>query len=216
MDQLEERLAALRIVPVVALENADDALPLCDALKAGGLPVAEVTFRTDAAPEVLSRIKRERPDMLLGAGTILTSDQVVQAADAGASFIVTPGFNPKVVNAALNRRIPIIPGVNNPSQIEMAMDYGPQLLKFFPAEASGGQAMLKSLSGPYRDARFVPTGGIGPRNLAEYLSLTNVVACGGSWMVAAELIADKDFETITELTRQAIETACAIPQPLEP
>ncbi len=211
MDDLEERVTALRIVPVVVLEDAEDALPLCDALTSGGLPLAEITFRTDAAIESIGRIRRERPAMLVGAGTILTSQQVSQAVDAGASFIVTPGFNPKVVNAALKHRIPIIPGVNNPTQIEMAMGFGPRLLKFFPAEASGGRTMLKALSGPYQDIRFVPTGGIGPANLADYLSLDNVIACGGSWMVTKGMIAEKDFDSVAELTRQAMEIAHSLP-----
>jgi len=205
------RVAASRIVPVVVLENAGDALPLCDALEAGGLPVAEITFRTEAATEAVARVARERPDMLLGAGTVLTEEQVALAADVGAAFIVTPGFNPNVVDAALERGLPVIPGVNSPSQVEMAMSFGLRLLKFFPAEASGGRAMLRALSGPYGDVRFVPTGGIGPENLASYLSLDNVAACGGSWMVAARLIADRDFGAVTELTRQAVETARSTP-----
>ena len=211
-NELKERLTALRIVPVVVLEDAEDALPLCDALKNGGLPLAEITFRTDAAIEAIASVKRERPSMLVGAGTVLTSEQVSQAVDAGASFIVTPGFNPKVVNAALKHRIPIIPGVNNPTQVETAMTFGPRLLKFFPAEYSGGTAMLKALSGPYQDVRFVPTGGIEPSNLADYLSLNNVIACGGSWMVPKGMIADKDFDSVTELTRQAMEVARPLPE----
>ncbi len=216
MDELEEQVTALRIVPVVVLEDADDALPLCDALKSGGLPLAEITFRTDAAIESIARIRRERPTMLVGAGTILTSQQVSQAVDAGASFVVTPGFNPRVVNAALKHRIPIIPGVNNPTQIETAMVFGPRLLKFFPAEPSGGRAMLKALSGPYRDIRFIPTGGVGPANLADYLSLDNVIACGGSWMVAKGMIADKDFDSVAKLTQQAMEIAHSLPEVSNP
>ncbi len=206
-DWLERRLSMLRVVPVVVLEEADAALPLCDALEAGGLPIAEITFRTEAAPEAITRIGRERPEILLGAGTVLTTEQVIQAADTGASFIVTPGFNPKVVNAALEHGLPVLPGVNSPSQVEMAMSFGLGLLKFFPAEASGGQAMLRALSGPYQDVRFVPTGGVGPANLADYLSLDNVAACGGSWMVAGGLIADRNFGTVTVLTRQTVEIA---------
>lgn len=170
-------MRSLRIVPVVILEDADDALPRCDALNTGGLPIAEVTFRTDAAPEVIAHIRRDRPDMLVGAETILTPEQVVQIVDADASFFVTPGFNSKVVNAALNCGVSIIPGVDNSSQVEMAAVYGPRLLEFFPDEASGGRAMLHALSEPYNDVRFVPTGGIGPANLSELLSLDNVVAC---------------------------------------
>ncbi len=210
-DGLDRRMAALRIVPVVVIEDVGDALPLCDALDAGGLPIAEVTFRTDAATEAIAHIGKERPNMLLGAGTVLTAEQVAQAADAGATFMVTPGLNPNVVEAALRHGLPIIPGVNNPSQIELAMSFGLQLLKFFPAEASGGRAMLKALSGPYRDVRFIPIGGIGPANLANYLSLNNVAACGGSWMVETSLVAERNFSAVTELTRQAREIARSVP-----
>jgi len=213
VDGLEKRLTTLRIVPVVVLEDADDALPLCDALMAGGLPIAEVTFRTEAAAEAIERIRKERSDMLVGAGTILTCEHVFRAADVGAAFVVTPGFNPKVLSAALECGLSIIPGVNSPTQVEMAMASGCRLLKFFPAAASGGLAMLRALSGPYKDVRFVPTGGINPGNLADYLSLNNVAACGGSWMVETGLIADKDFESVVRLVCQAMEIAQRAPPP---
>ena len=204
------QVSALRVVPVVVLEDSGDAVPLCSALSEGGLPLAEVTFRTDAAASSIERIARDLPDVLLGAGTVLTTDQVSRAADAGATFIVTPGFNPEVVEAALSRGIPIVPGVNSPTQVELAKTFGLELLKFFPADASGGRAMLKALSGPYGDVRFVPTGGIGPKNLRDYLALPNVAACGGSWMVAPTLIAEKKFNEIAELTRQAMEIARSV------
>ncbi|MEX0347413.1 MAG: bifunctional 4-hydroxy-2-oxoglutarate aldolase/2-dehydro-3-deoxy-phosphogluconate aldolase [Rhizobiaceae bacterium] len=193
------------VVPVVVLESDDDSLPLCAALTEGGLPVAEVTFRTEAAESAIRKIAEEMPDMLLGAGTVLSEEQLKRAIDAGARFIVTPGFNPKIVEAALKAAIPIIPGVNSPTQVEMAMSFSLSLLKFFPAEASGGRSMLKALAGPYGDVKFVPTGGIGPNNLSDYLQLKNVAACGGSWMVSAKFGADQNFEEITKLTRQAVE-----------
>ncbi|MCY3997497.1 MAG: bifunctional 4-hydroxy-2-oxoglutarate aldolase/2-dehydro-3-deoxy-phosphogluconate aldolase [Rhodobacter sp.] len=213
VDGLEKRVTKLRIVPVVVLEDANDALPLCDALMAGGLPIAEVTFRTEAAAEAIALIRKERSDILVGAGTVLTSEHVFRAADVGAAFVVTPGFNPKVVSAAFECGLSIIPGVNSPTQVEMAMASGCRLLKFFPAAASGGLAMLKALSGPYKDVRFVPTGGVNPENLAEYLSLDNVAACGGSWMVEKELIADKDFESVVKLVCQATEIVRTVPLP---
>ena len=204
---LEQQVADLRVVPVVVLDKVENALPLCSALSDGGLPLAEVTFRTAEAADSIRRISGEMPDILLGAGTVLTPQQVDEAAEAGASFIVTPGFNPSVVEACLERGMPIVPGVNSPSQVEQAMAYGLRLLKFFPAEASGGRAMLKALAGPYGNIRFVPTGGIGPDNLADYLALDTVAACGGSWMVAGSLVAGGRFSDVTKLTRQAMDIA---------
>ena len=208
--EFEKRVAELRIIPVIELEDAKDALPLCDALERGGLPIAEITFRTDAAAEAIKIVGKERPDMLLGAGTVLSPDQVKLAIEAGADFIVSPGFNPKVVNAAILSHFPILPGVNNPTHVEQATNFDVRLLKFFPAEISGGTAMLKALSGPYRDIRFVPTGGISPDNLTDYLALDNVVACGGSWMVDAKMIADGNFDAITKQTRKAVELANSV------
>jgi 2-dehydro-3-deoxyphosphogluconate aldolase/(4S)-4-hydroxy-2-oxoglutarate aldolase len=170
----------------------------------GGLPVAEVTFRTDAAADSIRKIAAERPNVIVGAGTVLTTEQVAMAHDAGAQFLVTPGFNPKVVAEAVRRGIPIVPGANSPTDVEMGLEAGLDILKFFPAEASGGVTMLKSLVGPYGGVRFVPTGGIGAKNLAQYLALPNVLACGGSWMVDPKLIAQGNFDEITRLTREAI------------
>lgn len=200
-------LAQYRVLPVVVLHDSANAIPLARALAAGGLPIAEVTFRTAAAVDSIRQIAREMPDMVVGAGTVLTADQVGMAQDAGAQFLVSPGFNPKVVAEAARRGIPIVPGVNNPTSVEMAMDAGLDILKFFPAGASGGIAMLKSLGGPYGDVRFVPTGGIGPKNIGEYLALPNVLACGGSWMVDPKLVAAGQYDTVTTLTREAISIA---------
>lgn len=206
-DGVRAEVVSRRILPVVVLHRVADALPLCAALAEGGLPVAEVTFRTDAAEASIREIARAMPEILLGAGTVLTPEQVDRAADAGARFIVTPGFSPRTVEAAERRGIPIVPGVNGPTEVEMALSYGLTLLKFFPAEASGGRAMLRALAGPYGDVRFVPTGGIGPENLADYLALANVAACGGSWMVATDLVADGRFDEIAARTRQAVNLA---------
>lgn len=205
--ELQESLADLRIVPVIALEDEHTALPLGEALLDGGLPLAEITFRTAAAEAAIRILSRELPDLLLGAGTVLTPEQVDRAAEAGASFVVTPGFNPKVVDHAVRRGIPIIPGVNNPTGVEQGLEFGLTLLKFFPAEASGGTAMLQALKGPYRGVSFVPTGGVSDRNLDAYLSLDNVTAVGGSWIVPRESIDREDFTHIRDLTAEACELA---------
>jgi 2-dehydro-3-deoxyphosphogluconate aldolase/(4S)-4-hydroxy-2-oxoglutarate aldolase len=189
------------------IEQAADAVPLAKALLAGGLGVAEITFRTAAASEALSRIRDEVPNMLLGAGTVLTQSHLLAARDAGAQFIVTPGFNPAIVEASQSAGLPIVPGVNNPTGVEQAMSLGLKTVKFFPAEPSGGVPFIKALSGPYPEIRFVPTGGIGPGNLANYLALQAVVACGGSWMVDTKLVRDGRFDEITRLTAEAVALA---------
>lgn len=201
------RISAARILPVVVLERAEDAVPLARALMEGGLPVAEVTFRTAAAAESLRRIRLEVPDMLLGAGTVLTGEQLDLAKASGAQFIVTPGFNPAIVAAAQALGLPIVPGINNPTGIEQAMSFGLEAVKFFPAEPSGGVPFLKALAGPYPAMRFVPTGGIGPANLANYLALPAVLACGGSWMVDAKLVREGRFDEISRLTAEAVGLA---------
>ena len=198
-----------KIIPVVAIQDAGDALPLADALIRGGLPCAEITFRTAAAPDAIKAIA-QRGDMLVGAGTVLTVDQVKQAMDAGATFIVSPGFNPKVVGYCVEKNIPVTPGVSNPTDIEMGLDFGLEILKFFPAEAFGGLKTLKAMSAPYTMMRFIPTGGIGPDNVLEYLKHPKVPACGGSWMVKSDLIAAGRFERITELTREAVSIAAQV------
>lgn len=204
-----DRIGAARLLPVVVLERAEDAVPLARALLAGGLDVAEVTFRSDAAAESIARIAAEVPDMLIGAGTVLTAAQVAEARKAGAQFLVTPGYNPAVIAAAQAAGLPIVPGVNNPTGVETAMAAGLSLVKFFPAGPSGGVPFLKALMGPYAGMRYVPTGGISAANLQEYLALKAVVACGGSWMVDPALIRAGRFDRITELTAEAVALARA-------
>jgi len=192
------------IVPVVKIDSPDDAVPLANALRRGGLKVAEITFRTDAAEASIRRIRAEVPDMLVGAGTVLTTEQVDRAKAAGAEFLVSPGFNEKIVRYALDAQLPIIPGCNNPSAIEAALELGLTTLKFFPAEASGGLGMIKALCGPYTNIRFMPTGGIDENNLNTYLAFPKIIACGGSWMVKDSLIKSGRFDEIERLTRNAI------------
>ena len=206
MSDLIQRLGQLKIIPVIALEDAGDAAALGDALIEGGLPCAEVTFRTEAAAESI-RIMARKSELLVGAGTVLNIDNVKRAVDAGAKFMVSPGFNPKVVSYCVEQKIPITPGTSNPTDIEMALDHGLNVVKFFPAEAMGGLKTLKAIAAPYGMMRFIPTGGITLGNLAEYLQFPKVVACGGSWMVTKELLAAKQFKQIAEITRQAVQLA---------
>ncbi len=196
------RLEEEKLVPVIKLDTPEQALPLVDALSAGGIGVAEVTFRTGAAAASIKRIRENRPDVLVGAGTVLTLEQLDAALEAGASFIVAPGYNPVIVDACIAKGVPILPGVTNPSQIEVAMHAGLKVLKFFPASLSGGIPMLKAFGSVY-NARFMPTGGLNVDNFTDYLALPNVVACGGSWMVKAEYITQGQFGTITELSAAA-------------
>lgn len=200
-------IRAVRLLPVVVIEDVAQSVPLARALVAGGLPVAEVTFRTDAAAEAIHRIAAEVPEILLGAGTVLSEAQVAAAARAGARFLVTPGFNPRVVEAAQAAGLPIVPGINNPTGVEQALGYGLDAVKFFPAEPTGGIPFLKALAGPYGGMRFVPTGGVGPKNLVDYLRLPAVLACGGSWMVDPKLVRDGRFDEITRLTAEAVALA---------
>jgi len=206
MENVLDRIAKLRIVPIVSMEDAQDANPLADALLAGGLAIAEVTFRTAAAEQAI-RTLANRGDMLVGAGTVLNLDTLRRAIDAGAQFIVTPGFNPKVVAWCVSNKIPITPGCATPTDIEMALDHGLKVVKFFPAEAFGGLKTLKAIAAPYGMMRYIPTGGIGPENLQQYLKFDKILACGGSWMATKELLAAKQFDPVTELTRQAVEIA---------
>ncbi|MFB9136359.1 bifunctional 4-hydroxy-2-oxoglutarate aldolase/2-dehydro-3-deoxy-phosphogluconate aldolase [Vibrio olivae] len=198
---LEQKLQAIKVVPVIALNHVDQALPLAKVLMENGLPCAEVTFRTDAAAESMRIMRQAYPDMLIGAGTILTTEQVDQAIEAGADFIVSPGLNPTTVKYCQQRGIAIVPGVNNPSLVEQAMTLGLKTLKFFPAEPSGGVAMLKSLSAVY-PISFMPTGGISPNNISDYLALPSVIACGGTWMVPTALLDTHDWSAIGELIQQ--------------
>jgi 2-dehydro-3-deoxyphosphogluconate aldolase/(4S)-4-hydroxy-2-oxoglutarate aldolase len=203
MSDMMKELGKLKLIPVVMIEKADHAEPLAKALMEGGLPCAEVTFRTAAAAEAVKRLSKVH-GLLLGAGTVLSVDQVKQAVDAGAKFIVSPGFNPKVAGYCVENGIPIIPGICTPSEIEAALEFGLTVLKFFPAESYGGLDTLKAISGPYPMIRFVPTGGIGLGNVMAYLKFPKVLACGGSWMVKQELISAGNFDDISRLTREAM------------
>jgi 2-dehydro-3-deoxyphosphogluconate aldolase / (4S)-4-hydroxy-2-oxoglutarate aldolase len=206
MDVIAEAMARLRILPVVVLERADDAASLGQALQAGGLPCAEITFRTEAAEEAI-RVLAEDPAMLVGAGTVLRPEQVDVAAQAGARFIVTPGFSPTVVRHCLERGIPVYPGVATPTETQMALEAGLTVVKFFPAQVAGGVRTLDAISAPFPMMRFVPTGGISRTNLTSYLEQRSVLAVGGSWLVAPELIASGNFEEITRRTAEAMEMA---------
>lgn len=199
-----ERIEQIGIVPVVAIPDAKDAVALGKALIDGGIPCAEITFRTAAGEQAIRNIARALPDMLLGAGTVLSADQADRAIDAGASFVVSPGFNPKVVDHCIAKGIPVLPGCATPSEMEQALERGLGAVKFFPAEPAGGLDYLRAVSGPYPSLRFMPTGGIGEDNLNRYLSFERVIACGGSWMVQKELIAAKDFATITARSKTAV------------
>jgi len=204
MNETLEKIGELGIVPVVKIEKAEDALPLGRALIEGDLPITEITFRTSAAEESIKTLTRELPNLLVGAGTVLTIEQAKKAVSAGAKFIVSPGFNPRVVDYCIENSIPITPGINNPTQIEMALERGIEVVKYFPAEASGGLPLLKSMSAPYTGIKFIPTGGINQNNLCSYLSDNKVLACGGSWMVKPELISSGNFDEITRLTKEAV------------
>jgi 2-dehydro-3-deoxyphosphogluconate aldolase / (4S)-4-hydroxy-2-oxoglutarate aldolase len=200
-----EQLGSQGVIPVVIIENENAAEPLAEALVRGGLPCAEVTFRTQAARNTIVRMRKANSSMLIGAGTVLTVEQVNMAIGAGAQFIVSPGMNPKVVEYCLDRQIPITPGVATPTEIERAMEIGLEVVKFFPAEACGGLKYLKAIAAPYRTMRFIPTGGIDESNIGSYLGFPRVLACGGSWMVKPELIAGGCFDEIERLTRSALE-----------
>jgi len=197
-------MGELKVIPVVVLNSAEDALPLAEALLEGGLPCAEITFRTEAAEESIRRISRALPEMLVGAGTVLKPDQAARAVAAGARFVVSPGTNPDVVRYCLENDVTVIPGVCTPTDIETALGMGLEALKFFPAEAFGGLKTLKALSAPYGAVKFFPTGGISLANLADYLAFSKVLACGGSWMVKPDLIQAGDFAEIARLTEEAV------------
>jgi 2-dehydro-3-deoxyphosphogluconate aldolase/(4S)-4-hydroxy-2-oxoglutarate aldolase len=204
MNQILQELSSLGIIPVIAIDNAQDAEPLARALVDGGLPCAEVTFRTAAARESIARIAKAFPAMHLGAGTVLTIDQVKAAVESGAKYIVSPGINPKTVEYCLSQNIPVTPGIATPTEIEMALELGLEVVKFFPAEPLGGIPYLKAIAAPYKALKFIPTGGVDESNLLAYLKLPNVLACGGSWMVKADLINAKRFDEIQRLTSQAV------------
>jgi 2-dehydro-3-deoxyphosphogluconate aldolase/(4S)-4-hydroxy-2-oxoglutarate aldolase len=211
MSDILTRLAQHKLLPILVMDNADHAAPLGDVLVKGGLPVVEVTFRTPAAEASIRKLAK-RGDLLVGAGTILTIDQADRAIDAGAQFLVAPGTNPKIVEHAVKRGIPITPGIATPSEIDLALSLGAVALKFFPAENLGGVAMLKAFAGPYPDARFVPTGGITPELVPGYLKLKQVIACGGSWMAPREFLKDGRFDAIAALLEDARKLLAAPPE----
>ena len=205
MENIYSKIKETGIIPVVVLDRAEDAAPLAKALCDGGLPCAEVTFRTEAAEEAIRVMTEKYPQMLVGAGTVLTTDQVNGAVEAGAKFIVSPGLNPIVVDYCVKRGIPIIPGCSTPSDVEVAMEYGLEVVKFFPAEPAGGLNYIKAISAPYSNVRFMPTGGINPKNVSSYLECTAILACGGSWMVKKNLVQEGEFDEIEKLVREAVE-----------
>jgi 2-dehydro-3-deoxyphosphogluconate aldolase/(4S)-4-hydroxy-2-oxoglutarate aldolase len=203
-----------RVVPVVVIDKADDAMPLAEALLASGLDVMEVTFRTPAAATAIRNVREAFPSMFVGAGTILGEDQLQHAVDAGAQFGVAPGLNEIIVSKALALKLPFVPGVMTPSDVERGLTLGCKLQKFFPAEAAGGVKMLQALTGPFAatGVKFIPLGGVNAGNARDYLTLPIVAAVGGSWMVDRKLIADKDWKTIRELTSQAVRIATPSPR----
>ena len=205
MNSIIQELSKIKVIPVIQIDDASNAVPLAKVLIENGLPAAEITFRTDAAIESIRLIKAAYPELLLGAGTILNAKQVDQAFAAGASFMVSPGLNPKTVKYCQDKGIPIVPGVNNPSQVEQGLELGLDLLKFFPAEASGGIAMLKSLLAPYVNLKLMPTGGVNKENVGDYLNVDRVICCGGTWMVSQALINEKNWKEIARLTREAAD-----------
>lgn len=205
MEEMKEKIREMKIVPVVKLDYAKDALPLAKALVEGGLPCAEVTFRTEAAAESIKQMVDAYPDMLVGAGTVLTTAQVDAAIESGAKFIVSPGLNPKTVKYCQEKNIPILPGVATASEIEQALELGLDTVKFFPAEVNGGLPAIKALSAPYHMMHFMPTGGVNPQNVKDYLAFDKVLACGGTWMVKDALVNAGEFEKIKELTKEAVD-----------
>ena len=204
MNELLTRVQSMGVVPVVVLNDAKDAAPLAKALCDGGLPCAEVTFRTEAAEESIRIMAEQFPEMLIGAGTVLTIEQVDKAVAAGAKFIVSPGFDPEIVDYCLSKDILVLPGCITPSEVAQAVKRGLEVIKFFPAEQFGGVATIKALAAPYTNVKFMPTGGISAKNLADYLGFKKIVACGGSWMVKGDMIAAGEFDKIKEMTAEAV------------
>ena len=203
MKSIEERFAELKVVPVVVLNNVKDAAPLAKALVEGGLPCAEVTFRTEAAAESLRIMAEAYPDMLVGAGTVLTTEQVDKAVEAGAKFIVSPGFDPEIVDYCIEKNIPVFPGCISPSEVAQAVKRGLKVVKFFPAEQAGGLTMIKAMAAPYNMLKFMPTGGINTKNLKEYLACDKILCCGGRWMVKGDMLEAGEFDKIQKLTEEA-------------
>lgn len=205
MNDVIQRIFEIGIVPVIAIDDAEKAVPLAKALVRGGLPAAEVTFRTAAAEEAIRRIVAEVPEMLVGAGTVLTKEQADRAIAAGVSFIVSPGFNPEITRYVIEKGMLMMPGTATPGEMEQAMSMGLSVVKFFPAEQNGGVAKLKAVAGPYSNLRWMPTGGVNEKNLLDYLSFNKIVACGGTWMVKKDLIEAENWDEIERLTRQAVQ-----------
>ena len=202
---INEQFKEYGVVPVVVLNDAKNALPLAKALVEGGLACAEVTFRTAAAEESIRIMAEQFPEMLVGAGTVLTTEQVDRAVNAGAKFIVSPGLNPKVVKYCVEKGIPVTPGCSNPSDVEVAIELGLEVVKFFPAEPAGGLKMIKAMAAPYTGLKFMPTGGINATNVKEYLAYDKILACGGSWMVKGSLVEAGEFDKIEAMTKEAVE-----------
>ena len=206
-DELIKKIEDIKIVPVVVLNDAENAKPLAKALCEGGLPCAEVTFRTGAAEESIRIMHEAYPEMIIGAGTVLTTEQVERAVSAGASFIVSPGFDPEIVDYCIEKSIPVFPGCITPSEIAQAVKRGLKVVKFFPAEQFGGVDTIKALAAPYVGLKFMPTGGINAGNIKDYLECKSIIACGGSWMVKGNIIEAKEFERIKEMTITAVSLA---------
>lgn len=204
MNDITQKIEKLKVMPVVAIENPDDANRLADALTEGGLPCAEITLRTAAGLTAIETLAK-RSDFLVGAGTVHNADQAASVADAGAKFVVAPGFNPKTVAWCVDQNVPVFPGTSSPTDLEQALEFNLDVVKFFPAEAMGGVKTLKAFHGPYRSIRFMPTGGVSAANLLDYLNLPYVIACGGSWMVKSDLIADGRFDEITRLATETMQ-----------
>ena len=207
MEKLVKQIEELGIVPVVVLHDEEDALPLAQALIDGGLPCAEVTFRTEAAEGAIRKIQNQFPAMLVGAGTVLSVEQVKRAVGAGAKFIVSPGFDPEIVDYCIEKKIPVFPGCVTPSEVMQAVKRNLRVVKFFPAAQYGGIDTIKALAGPFTTVRFMPTGGVSTKNLESYLSSDKVLACGGSWMVKSDLIREGKFDEIVKLTKEAVAMA---------
>ena len=203
MNEVLMKIGQMGIVPVVVLNDVKNAVPLAQSLINGGLPCAEVTFRTEAAQQSIAEISKNFPQMFVGAGTVLTTEQVDRAVNAGAKFIVSPGFNPKVVEYCIKKGYPVTPGIMTPTELEMALEFGLDVVKFFPAENAGGLKMIKAMAAPYTKMKFMPTGGINPQNVREYLQCDKILACGGSWMVKGDLINSGNFAEIEKLTKEA-------------
>ncbi len=210
MNDICKRIHDIGIVPVIALDSVEDAAPLAKALCAGGLPVAEVTYRTAAAHDAMIEMRKACPEMIIGAGTVLNREQVDSAIDAGAEFIVSPGTNPDTIAYCIEKGIPILPGTSNAADLEVCMHYGLEVVKFFPAEQLGGIKMIKALAAPYNKLKFMPTGGVKEANVNDYLNDPVILACGGTWMIDKEALKNKDFKKIEELTRGAVKAMLGI------